>query len=114
MLKTKSSQKPREESDGLRISVMSRHSTIDAPIPHYDEWIKSLSSPLILLGDYYKRGLPWEEVEKRYLEYIRQPDIRIEVMDLAKRSLDSVITLLCYEKTTSIINGNSTCIMLSS
>lgn len=105
MLKTKSILEQREESDGLRISIMSRHTLNDGITPHpeitsysYDLWLCSLSPSAGLLGDYYKRGLPWEQFEKRYLEYIRQPDVQIEVQNLAEKSLDSVITLLCIEK----------------
>ena len=105
MLKTKSILEKKEESDGLRISIMSRHTLNDGITPHpkitissYDEWLKILSPPLILLGDYYKRGLRWEQFENRYLEYIRTKEIRREVQNLAKRGLDSTITLLCIEE----------------
>lgn len=105
MLKTKSILEPKEDTDGLRISVMSRHTLNDGITPHpeitpssYDVWLQCLSPPAKLLGDYYKRGLPGEQFEQRYLEYIRQPDVLIEVKELAKKSLDSIITLLCIEK----------------
>lgn len=105
MLKTKSILEPKEESDGLRISVMSRHTLDDGVTPHpeinkfsYDEWIKLLSPPLKLLGDYYKKGLPWEQFEQKYLCYLRQQKVQIEVQKLAERSSDSIITLLCIEK----------------
>lgn len=105
MLKTKSILEQKEESDGLRISIMSRHTLNDGIAPHpeissssYDQWLCSLAPTAGLLGDYYKRGLPWGQFEKRYLEHIRQPEVQIEVQTLAKTSLDSVITLLCIEK----------------
>ena len=105
MLKTKSILKPFEETDGLRISVMSRHTLNDGITPHpeitdssYDQWLQILSPSAKLLGDYYKRGLPWEQFEQKYLDYIRQSNIQIEVQKLAERSLDSVITLLCIEE----------------
>lgn len=105
MLKTKSILEPKEATDGLRISVMSRHTLNDGITPHpeinsssYDLWLQILSPPARLLGDYYKTGLPWEQFEKRYLEYIRQPKVQIEVQNLAGGSLDSIITLLCIEK----------------
>ena len=106
MLKTKSILAPKEEADGFRISVMSRHTLNDGKTPHpditdasYDSWISTLAPPARLVGDYYKRGLPWEQFETRYLEYIRQPEVRIEVQNLAERSLDSVVTILCIEET---------------
>jgi uncharacterized protein YeaO (DUF488 family) len=105
VLKTKSILKPKEESDGLRISIMSRHTLNDGITPHpkitkssYDQWFRVLSPPVKLLGDYYKRALSWEKFEQGYIEYIRKAEIRIEVQNLAKRSLDSVITLLCIEE----------------
>ena len=49
------------------------------------------------MGDYYKRGLPWEIFEQKYLEHIRQSQVQFEVQNLAIISLDSVITLLCIE-----------------
>lgn len=105
MLKTKSILESIEESDGLRISIMSRHTLNDGITPHpeiyslsYDLWMPSLSPPARLLGDYYKRGLPWDQFENKYLEYIRQPKVQIKVQNLAKESLDSVITLLCIEE----------------
>jgi len=105
MLKTKSILELRENTDGLRVSVMSRHTLNDGITPNpnitrssYDLWLKILAPPLRLVGDYYKRGLPWEEFEKRYLEYIRRPDIKLEVQKLAERSLDLVVTLLCIEE----------------
>ncbi len=105
MLKTKYILLPEEELDGVRISVMSRHTLNDGITPHpkinsssYDLWLPSLAPPSKLLGDYYKRRLPWEQFEKQYLEYINQPKIQIEVKNLAESSIDSVITLLCIEK----------------
>lgn len=104
MLKTKSILYDVEDTDGLRISVMSRHTLNDGKTPHpnitsssYDEWLQSLAPPAKLIGDYYKKGLDWEQFEKRYLEHIRQPDIQVEVGKIAKASIDSVITLLCIE-----------------
>lgn len=97
---------PKMESDGLRISIMSRHTLNDGITPHpkitnfdYDEWMGDLAPPLKLLGDYYKRGLPWKQFEQNYLKFIRQPDVRGKVQNLAKRSLCKDITLLCIEKT---------------
>ena len=104
MLKTKSILYNKEATDGLRISVMSRHTLNDGVTPHpeildssYDEWIQILAPPARLIGDYYNRGLHWDKFEQRYLDYIRTSNIQIEVHKLAERSLDSVITLLCIE-----------------
>ena len=105
MLKTKSILDLKEDTDGLRISVMSRHTLNDGATPHpeisdsnYDQWLTILSPPARLLGDYYKRELPWKQFEQLYLDHIRQPSIQTEVKRLAERSLGSEITLLCIEE----------------
>jgi uncharacterized protein YeaO (DUF488 family) len=105
MLKTKSILEQKEDSDGLRISVMSRHMLNDGITPHpkitdssYDQWLQILAPPAKLLGNYYKRGLPWKQFEQKYLNYLRSSKIQPEIKKLAKRSLDSIITLLCIEE----------------
>ena len=104
MLKTKSILEPTSCTDGLRVSVMSRHTLDDGITPHpkidsssYNQWLKILSPPVILWGDYYKRNLSWEKFEQRYLDYLKKPEVKVEVEKLAEKSLDSVITLLCIE-----------------
>ncbi|MDO8516766.1 MAG: DUF488 family protein [Nanoarchaeota archaeon] len=105
MLYTKSIYKPKLDSDGLRISVMSRHTlndgiTLDPKITNlsYDLWLKILSPPDKLVGDYYKRGLSFEEYKEEYLIYLSEKDIRIEVEKLSKQALEQDITLLCVEE----------------
>lgn len=104
MLKTKSILSLKEDSDGLRISVMSRHTLNDGITPHpkinsssYDIWMPDLAPPSRLLGDYYKRGLPWEQFEIQYLEYLKHPYIQIKVQGVARKGLDLIITFLCIE-----------------
>ena len=105
MIKTKSILYDKEDTDGLRISVMSRHTLNDGVTPHpeitnssYDQWLQILAPPAKLIGDYYKRGLPWKKFEQKYLDYIRSLNVQPEVQKLAEQSLDSVITLLCVEE----------------
>lgn len=105
MICTKSIFKEIEKSDGIRISVISRHTLNDGVTPDarisykdYDRWYKDLSPPLVLVGDYYKRYLSWEQYKKRYIEYIRRPDIAIKVKNLAKEALEKTVTLLCIEE----------------
>lgn len=106
MLKTKCILYPYEVSDGIRVSVMSRHTLNDGITPHpkidsssYNVWIPDLGPPARLIGDYYKRGLPWEQFEERYLDYIRNSGVEDFIKNLARRSLHSDITLLCIEPT---------------
>ena len=94
-----------EPSDGIRISVMSRHTLKDGKTRdsrlncRYNEWIKGLAPPSKLVGDYYKRGLPWEEYEKRYLEFLRTSYTADNVQKLANRAMIKNITIMCIEET---------------
>lgn len=106
MLYTKCILLPNEPTDGWRISVMSRHTLNDGVTPYpriqiygFDEWFLKLAPPLTLIGDYYKRGLSWEDFEKRYIDYIRQPPLPTFIQGLVRASLVSDITLLCIEDT---------------
>ncbi len=101
---TKCILKIKYPSDGIRISVMNRHTlndgkTLDVRINDnkYDEHLILLAPSSKLLGEYYKRNMPWKDYEKRYLEQIRKPELIITVQELAKRALGSDITLLCIE-----------------
>lgn len=91
--------------DRVRISVMSRHTLNDGITP--DERITSekfnlhvpeLAPPLKLIGDYYKRNLPWEKFEERYLEYLRENKISALVKRLSQDALVEDFTLLCIEE----------------
>lgn len=104
MLYTKSILKPKSLEDGLRISIMSRHTLNDGITPDerinsgsYDIWLKELAPPEKLVGDFYKRNLPREEYNKKYLNYLRENDVAEKVKNLAEISLDENITLLCIE-----------------
>jgi len=62
MLYTKCILSEREISDGIRISVMSRHTLNDGKTPDtritkdkYDEWIKFLAPKSKLVRDYHKK-----------------------------------------------------------
>ena len=104
MLYTNSILAEKSLEDGIRISVMSRHTLNDGITPDpkinfnsYDEHLKIFGPPTNLIGDYYKRGLPWEEFESRYLNYIRKQETVPVVKQLAQRSTIEDITLLCVE-----------------
>jgi Uncharacterized conserved protein len=106
LLRTKSIHAPISPEDGYRISIMSRHTlndgvTVDPRITAgiFDEWIKELAPPDTLIGTYYKRGLPWEEFEKQYLEFLREPKKQSRVKQLIELAKTRDITLLCVENT---------------
>ncbi len=103
---TKSIFKEKDSDDGIRISVMSRHTLNDGVTPdlritsdRFEEHIVILAPPSKLVGDYYKGNLNWQEYETRYLEYLRIPDISKKVKQLAQRASKQDITLLCAEDT---------------
>lgn len=62
------------------------------------EPIINLAPPSELMGDYYKRDLPWVQFEKRYLNHIRQIGLQNEIQTMAFKALNLDITLLCIEK----------------
>ncbi|MBI2125618.1 DUF488 domain-containing protein [Candidatus Woesearchaeota archaeon] len=84
---------------------MSRHTLNDGMTPDprisvdsYDLWLPEIAPPLRLVGDYYKRGLPWVEFEMRYRLFLQQAEISTKVRDLARDALAQDITLLCIEE----------------
>lgn len=102
-LYTKCILAPPEVADGLRVSVMSRHTHNDGITP--DERIGSLHRhmPILgpsprLIGDYLRRALPWEEFAERYVAEMRRPLARRRVVSLAATALVSNVTLLCIER----------------
>ncbi len=104
MLKTKCILYKKEKSDGLRISIMSRHTLYDGVTSDdritdksFDKWQLDFAPPTKLLGDYYKRNLPWDKFEKRYIEYLNS--IQDKIKNLAIDALKKDITLLCIEET---------------
>ncbi len=104
MLFTKSILKPILPQDGIRISVMSRHTLEDGITPDsriteksYNEHLIFLAPPPKLVGDYYKRNLPWDKFEERFLDYLNKPKVAILVNSLSARALAQNITLLCIE-----------------
>ena len=105
MIKTKCIFLPKNFQDGLRISVMSRHTLNDGKTPDlrinlstYGLWMRSLAPPEYLVGDYYKRGLSWTEFEQKYLDHLRHSNVQTDVQSLAAQGMVSIITLLCVEK----------------
>jgi len=106
MLYTKCIHSPIEPADGYRISVMSRHTLNDGKTPDpriTDEsfqWhMRGLAPPIRLLGDYYKRGMPWERFEARYREFLDHRDQKVHIVNLARYGLRAAHTILCVEPT---------------
>ena len=90
--------------DGLRISVMSRHTENDGKTPDkritlVDEHQPALGPSSKLIGNYYKRGLSWEDFSKYYLSEIRVESKRPLVISLAEKATQEDVTILCIEET---------------
>lgn len=95
---------PRDEKEGLRISVMSRHTLQDGVTPderitldQYDGWNRVLSPRPKLVGSWYRKEISWDDFAKRYLEYLHEQVISYHVETLAHRASNFDITLLCIE-----------------
>jgi uncharacterized protein YeaO (DUF488 family) len=104
MLQTKSILAPISHDDGLRISVMSRHTLSDGVTPDhrihqglFDQWWPELAPAASLVGDYYKRELDWSRFEAAYIEQLHQPDAVRRIGSLILLARVQVVTLLCIE-----------------
>ena len=105
MLKTGCILNARTASDGLRISVMSRHTLSDGRAPDIriplsdldDHWPLLGPSPR-LIGDYYKRQLPWSDFEKRYLLQLQRAESQELLVKVISLASESTIMLLCIEE----------------
>lgn len=106
MLKTRSIKTPAEADDGLRISVMSRHTLPDGVTPdleitqqHYDWWLPGLfGPPPSLVGAYYREEITWNEFEKQYNQHLQRQPLQQSIELLGAYALESNVTLLCIEE----------------
>ncbi len=106
MLLTKCIFAPVEESDGYRVSVMSRHTLNDGVTPDlritddsFHEWNRALAPPDRLVGAYYRRDVPWETFERLYCELLLTHPVAGCVQELVELAKQSRITVLCAEET---------------
>src|SRR6266404_6282533 len=104
MLFTKCILSDSSSRDGVRISVMSRHTlsdgkTSDPRIKEFDFHLRILAPSPSLIGSYYKRGLSWEIFEKAYLEEIRHDSKTLSVRSLAIIAMSQDVTIMCIEDT---------------
>lgn len=101
---TKCILKPPDAADGIRISVMSRHTLPDGVTPdpriiHFDLHMPLLGPSPQLIGSYYRRGLPWNEFEMGYLSELRQDKKSLAIQLIANLALTHDVTILCIEDT---------------
>jgi uncharacterized protein YeaO (DUF488 family) len=91
-------------ADGVRVSVMSRHTLSDGKTQdsRIKESMFDIHSPILapsprLIGDYYQRGLGWGTFESRYLEELRSEPKLSWVVQLGEDAIHQDITILCIE-----------------
>jgi len=104
-LKTKCILATPAQSDGFRISVMNRHTLNDGLTPHpqirdhlFDWHCAALAPSAKLLGDYYKRWLPWADFERRYLLHLQQAESLVALEKVIHMAESRQVTLLCIEE----------------
>lgn len=91
MLRTRCILIPKAYDDGLRVSVMSRHTLSDGKTPDvrikqdisYDLWIPQLAPLPMSVRDYYQDKLSFEELAERYRWYLQTQKQRERVEKLA-------------------------------
>lgn len=105
MLFTKSIHAPISPLDGIRISVMSRHTLEDGVTPDslitldsYNCWLPSLAPPPKLIGGLYKRDLSWDAFTAQYLAHLQKPAVQATIGRLSRLALRTNLTLLCVEQ----------------
>ncbi len=94
MLKTKSVQKKKAKTDGIRICIMRRVK------PHfeYDIWMPTLSPSTELLKDYHEQKVDWEKYEKLFAKEVFEANKEfVEIVGEMAENHD--VTLLCWEET---------------
>ena len=103
-LKTKSIKRPKSQDDGIRISIMSRHTlpdgvTLDPEIKleSYDDWRPELSPPPTLIGAYYKRGMGWDEFAREFNAFLQQAKTQEALLRLTSRAMHEDVTIMCVE-----------------
>ncbi len=103
-LKTASIKRPVQEDDGIRISVMSRHTLADGATPDpditersFDLWWPELAPPLRLIGSYYRYELSWDDFEKGFLHYLETPEAQQFLRWLVALATRTTVTILCVE-----------------
>jgi len=104
MLYTKSIYLPPSLEDGIRISVMSRHTLDDGVTPDplitsksWQIWYKELAPPAKLVGAYYRGEISIEDYKKVYLAHLFKPETLVHVNVLTNIALSTDVTILCKE-----------------
>jgi len=104
MLLTKCIYLPKSAEDGLRVSIMSRHTLVDGKTPDlqitadsYDAHWPELGPPAHLIGRYLRREIDWPKFEATFLQHLRR-EAAPQLGRLIDLALTQNVTLLCREK----------------
>ena len=105
MLKTKSIFAEISPDDGLRISVMSRHTLNDGITPDtritpnlsYNEHRVELAPPARLVGMWYRKTIDSARFANEYSAYLGELEVSRRVRELAEMALRCDVTILCVE-----------------
>ena len=102
MLYTKCIFEKAKKEDGVRISVMSRHTLDDGVTPDdritgdsYDKWMPELAPKNV--GEYKRGEINFCELIEKYREKLRTEAMKEKVQALAKLAMLEDITILCTE-----------------
>lgn len=106
MLKTKSIFAPIEDSDGIRISIMSRHTLNDGKTPDsritpadYEEHCTRLAPVPRLVGRLKRQEISFSFFEKKFNQYLETPIVAEEITRISRMAMDRNVTLMCAEAT---------------
>jgi uncharacterized protein YeaO (DUF488 family) len=85
---------PPSPEDGRRI-LATRYWPRGVPKAAADEYTTKASPSRVLLRQFKREGLPWEEYVPRYLEEMSSEEARAEIRRLAELASSQPITLMC-------------------
>jgi len=104
MLKTKCILAQSQTQDGIRVSIMSRHTLNDGVTPDtrimkdmYDVHCPNLAPSVELVGKFYKREISFEQYRKKYIAYLNTKKLSRILQKIARYAADEDITFLCIE-----------------
>ena len=109
MLRTKCILLPPTNSDGVRISVMSRHTLNDGLTPDeriwpcsYDLWLRDIAPPDAIVGKYYRGEITFSQYDDLFLRHLRKDVNAIILQTIARYALHKRVTFLCIESVPTI------------
>lgn len=105
MLQTRNIFTRKGPKDGLRVSVVSRHTKINGYVPDtrinfnlIDEWWPWLGPSDELIGAYVRYEINWPLYEEQYIDQLWSERLD-EVNALIRLAMRQNVTLLCFEWT---------------